>query len=93
MKPRRQEDSFSSSTAPCYNLIEKHHITAQPSPPPDYKCTLYRAVLKTTTPLGLLANPMAAQSVGSPPPRSYRVSTYAFSATFQTLTQRSWEAL
>lgn len=46
MKPRRQEDSFSSSTAPCYNLIEKHHITAQPSPPPDYKCTLYRAVLK-----------------------------------------------
>lgn len=43
-------------------------------------------------PPGPPVHPMAAGSVGSPP-GSYRVSTYAFSATFQTLTQRSWEAL
>lgn len=39
---------------------------------------------------GLLSTPWMGQWDF---PRSYRVSTYAFSATSQTFTQRSWEAL
>jgi len=49
VKPRGgQEDSSSPSTAQCDHLMEKNHITAHLSPPPDYTCTQSWVILNNT---------------------------------------------